>query len=182
MSSCNYTKASLTRSIKKEIVGNSNTFNEGPDWVFIPIGPNIKSLAATQVVAQKKVDKLNSDYDARAFGKVVSIAKAVEGTMINIHPTELLVDAINLKMNYKEDEAIQAQLDREDKEEEEMSNVLSNIKDKVFKNKNSLIQYLRESTNPYFYKLVQKKDGWTAELRDDYKWMEGYINKIEDCR
>jgi len=181
--SCDLTRNSLTASIKDKIINNATSYNEGLDWVFIPIGKNITTLAATRRVAEEKVAKLNNQYNAKAFGKVASIALAAEGTMINVHPTQLLVDALNLKKNYKEDEAIKEQLEREERlDQESSSNVLNNIKEKTFENKNSLIQYLRESTNPYFYKLIQTPNGWKAKLREDYKWMEGYINKIEDCR
>lgn len=180
---CKITKNSLTASIKDQIINNATSYNEGLDWVFIPVGPNITSLAATRKVAEDKVQKLNLKYNSKAYGKVASIALAAEGTMINIHPNQILVDDLNFKAEYKTDKALQEQLDREERlDEQTSSNILNNIKEKTFKNKNSLIQYLRESTNPYFYKIKKTSEGWKAEIRDDYKWMENKIHKLEDCR
>jgi len=191
--SCKITKNSLTASIKDQIINNATSYNEGLDWVFIPIGKNITNLIATQKVAEKTAAKINARYDSASFGKPVSIQYSTEGTMLRIHPTDLLVDSLNLSLEFEEDFALKEQEDREEKIEQAIKDKLENdikngankvrqIEALVFLRPSALKNYLKESTNPMLYKIIKTQDGWQAKLRPEFSDLIPVINKIENCR
>lgn len=182
---CNITKLSLIESIKNQIIKNATSYVEYPTHIFIPISTKLNSLNLTREVANRKINELNSKYNSNSYGEVVSIGNASNGTLIHIHPTQHLVDDLNFISNFQEDEALTAQDIREEylfELDYNKSNVLESIKNKEFKNKNELITYLRESTNPMLYKLIYKDNSWKAELREEYIGIKKYLNKLEDCR
>ena len=191
--SCKITKNSLTASIKDQIINNATSYDEGLDWVFIPMGEKITSLVATQKVAEKTAAKINAKYNATSFGKPVSVQYSNEGTMLRVHPTDLLIDSLNLTLEFEEDLALKEQEDREDRIEQALRDKLeSDIKngtDKVrqietlvFLRPSALKNYLKESTNPMLYKIIKTQDGWQAKLRPEFSDLIPVINKIENCR
>lgn len=117
-------KERLENTIKDKIKGNASTYVIKGNNVFIPIGKTISSKEATYKVAKDKVDELNYIYDSENFGESVSLDNSkTDGTGINIHPTEKLIehytklekikeynDLLENNLDYKLDyEALQSQ-------------------------------------------------------------------------
>lgn len=177
--SCKITKISLTENIKNKIFNNATSYIDEPNSVYIPLGDNIPTLKVAQEIAERKSAKINSDYGAGKYGLLTSTANTTGGTRIMIHPTDMLIDVLNYKHGLDDDTKLS---NNALEEQENKSNVLDNIKDKVFSTKQAVIKYLRDSTNPMFYKIVQVKGGWNAKLRSEYKNVEEHIHKMEDCR
>jgi len=92
-------KKNIDEDIKKSIVKNATSYKVEEDKITIPIGENIKTLEATKSVAQKLSEEVNNKYNAEKYGEVTSIEPHEEGTDINIHIPDLLLDAYEVKFN-----------------------------------------------------------------------------------
>ncbi len=147
MLSCPVKKSKIVQTIKDELVKNATSYRISDREVFIPIGENIKSLEATQRVANKKVQDINLKYNGEVFGNVTSLNTTYkDGTGINIHiPFKLLsayevkneqktLEEFNRDLEYfKGDEALLEQEERETIEstpltEQELINLNKNLK------------------------------------------------------
>lgn len=124
----------------------------------------------------------------KAYGDENLVKFDFDSNSIFINPSEELINEYftewerrNLSSRNRDLELSNKALEEQD--EKETIDLLSNISEKIFTTKGAAISYLKiASTNPYFYKLVQKGKGWTAELRDEYRGFEKEINNLENCR
>lgn len=179
--SCSITRESVISNIKDKIVGNATSYKIEESSVFIPIGKNITNLKATQKVAEGKVESINKEYDSENFGKVVSSANTTEGTRIMIHPSNELIVGLKLKDADFERDLNYFNGDQALMEQEERESPLDNVKEKEFPTRQAVIKYLRSVTNPKFFKLVEKGNGWNAEVRTKYKNVESVVNALKNC-
>lgn len=94
-------KLCIINTIKTKIRGNATSYIERENEIFIPKSDNF-TLEQTYKIAVKKVDKINQEYLSEKFGKVVSLnTSAPNGTGIKIHPSQLLIDAYEVKEGNK---------------------------------------------------------------------------------
>ena len=157
--SCKITYFSLVQNIKDKITGNATSFQENEYSIHIPVGNNIPNINVTKEIADRKVKAINEEYNSEAFGAVASTANTPNGTLINIHPSQVLINSLNYIHSVDDDtklsqEALDAQENRE-----ETSQVLDNIKGKEFNTKQAVIKYLKSVTNPMFYSIKRKGNG-----------------------
>lgn len=138
-------KLCIINTIKTKIRGNATSYIERENEIFIPKSDNF-TLEQTYKIAVKKVDKINQEYLSEKFGKVVSLnTSASNGTGIKIHPSQLLIDAYEVKEGNKSIEELnprnldyfngdEALLEQEQNDElkpfiEESKNIGEQIKD-----------------------------------------------------
>ena len=94
-------KLCIINTIKTKIKGNSTSYIERENEIFIPKSDKF-TLEQTYKIAVKKVDKINQEYLSEKFGKVVSLNTSTpNGTGIKIHPSQLLIDAYEVKEGNK---------------------------------------------------------------------------------
>jgi len=94
-------KLCIINTIKTKIKGNATSYIERENEIFIPKSDRF-TLEQTYKIAVKKVDKINQEYLSEKFGKVVSLnTSASNGTGIKIHPSQLLIDAYEVKEGNK---------------------------------------------------------------------------------
>ena len=94
-------KLCIINTIKTKIRGNATSYIERENEIFIPKSDRF-TLEQTYKIAVKKVDKINQEYLSEKFGKVVSLnTSASNGTGIKIHPSQLLIDAYEVKEGNK---------------------------------------------------------------------------------
>ena len=90
-------KTCLINNIKAKIKGNATSYIDQDNRIIIPVNKKF-TLGSTFKIAQSKVNQINSDYNAKVFGNVVSIdTNYINGTIINIHPSQKLIEAYELK-------------------------------------------------------------------------------------
>ena len=94
-------KSCIISTVKSKIKGNATSFIEKENEIFIPTSKKF-SLVQTRVIAQDKVNKINKEYLSEKFGAVVSLNTSyTDGTGINIHPSQRLVEAYEVKEGNK---------------------------------------------------------------------------------
>jgi len=94
-------KSCIISTVKSKIKGNATSFIEKENEIFIPTSKKF-SLVQTRVIAQDKVNKINKEYLSEKFGEVVSLNTSyTDGTGINIHPSQRLVEAYEVKEGNK---------------------------------------------------------------------------------
>lgn len=94
-------KNCIITTVKSKIKGNATSYIEKENEIFIPISKKF-TLNQTRAMAQDKVNKINKEYLSEKFGKVVSLnTSASNGTGIKIHPSQLLIDAYEVKEGNK---------------------------------------------------------------------------------
>ena len=94
-------KLCIINTIKTKIRGNATSYIERENEIFIPKSDKF-TLEQTYKIAVKKVDKINQEYLSEKFGKVVSLNTSTpNGTGIKIHPSQLLIDAYEVKEGNK---------------------------------------------------------------------------------
>jgi len=94
-------KSCIITTVKSKIKGNATSYIEKENEVFIPVSKKF-SLNQTRAIAQDKVTKINKEYLSEKFGNVVSLNTSyTDGTGINIHPSQLLIDAYEVKEGNK---------------------------------------------------------------------------------
>lgn len=97
--------------IKSSIVGNASSYTVTDTEIFIPFNPDskIKSKKVSHEIAKRKVSELNKKYYSDLFGELVSVNNGYNnGSGINIHIPNTLVDAYVKK--YQEQEAREIQM------------------------------------------------------------------------
>jgi len=106
-------KNCIITTVKSKIKGNATSYIERENEIFIPVS-NKFSLKQTRAIAQDKVTKINKEYLSEKFGNVVSLNTSyTDGTGINIHPSQRLVDAYEVKEGNKTIEEINSNRDLE---------------------------------------------------------------------
>ena len=94
-------KNCIITTVKSKIKGNATSYIEKENEIFIPTSKKF-SLVQTRVIAQDKVNKINKEYLSEKFGAVVSLNTSyTDGTGINIHPSQRLVEAYEVKEGNK---------------------------------------------------------------------------------
>ena len=147
-------KNCIITTVKSKIKGNATSYIEKENEIFIPVSKKF-TLNQTRAMAQDKVNKINKEYLSEKFGEVVSLNSSyTDGTGINIHPSQRLVDAYEVKEGNKtieqvnsnrnleyfnEDEALleQEQRDFENEnnfkeEQKELNKIVENINNTEF--------------------------------------------------
>lgn len=106
-------KNCIITTVKSKIKGNATSYIEKENEIFIPISKKF-TLNQTRAMAQDKVNKINKEYLSEKFGEVVSLNSSyTDGTGINIHPSQRLVDAYEVKEGNKTLEEINSNRDLE---------------------------------------------------------------------
>jgi len=96
-------KPRVVRMIKNSIVGDATSYVIYKDKVFIPFNAfdkeaKIQTLEQSQATARRIIKKIHEEFEAEKFGNSVSIDSTYkDGTMIHIHPTNKLMQALELK-------------------------------------------------------------------------------------
>jgi len=99
-------KNCIITTVKSKIKGNATSYIEKENEIFIPISKKF-TLNQTRAMAQDKVNIINKEYLSEKFGEVVSLNSSyTDGTGINIHPSQRLVDAYEVKEGNKTIEEI----------------------------------------------------------------------------
>lgn len=94
-------KNCIITTVKSKIKGNATSYIERENEIFIPVSKKF-SLKQTRAIAQDKVNSINKEYLSEKFGNVVSLNTSyTDGTGINIHPSQLLIDAYEVKEGNK---------------------------------------------------------------------------------
>lgn len=99
-------KRDLRDFLKNTIIGNAKSFIDIGSGVVIPFGSDmtIKTKNQAYVIAKDKTDAINKRYRADKYGNLASIDDTKSnGVIVNIHISEKLLDAYELK--YRQIEA-----------------------------------------------------------------------------
>ena len=106
-------KNCIITTVKNKIKGNATSYIEKENEIFIPVSKKF-TLNQTRAMAQDKVNKINKEYLSEKFGEVVSLNSSyTDGTGINIHPSQRLVDAYEVKEGNKTIEQVNSNRDLE---------------------------------------------------------------------
>lgn len=86
----------LKQTIKDKIVGNATSYIIKENEIVIPITSKC-TLSQTYKMAEDKINKINQDYFGDIFGNPVSMNKYTDGTGINIHISNTLQEASDIR-------------------------------------------------------------------------------------
>ena len=157
-------KNCIITTVKSKIKGNATSYIEKENEIFIPISKKF-TLNQTRAMAQDKVNKINKEYLSPKFGEVVSLNSSyTDGTGINIHPSQRLIDAYEVKEGNKTIEQVNSNRDLEYFNEDEAlleqeqneDNLIQKELDNLIKQTNSL------NNDILFQKQTQSSEGQIA--------------------
>ena len=195
-------KLCIINTIKTKIKGNATSYVERENEIFIPTSKKF-SLEQTRAIAQDKVNKINKEYLSEKFGAVVSLNTSyTDGTGINIHPSQRLVDAYEVKEGNKTIEEInrldffngdEALLEQEEKDDlkpfiDESNKIGEQIRDvenrKIGTNEERYGKFNELSQEELFNKKLREE---VKDSGGDILWTssEGYrygINSLRELR
>ena len=134
-------KNCIITTVKSKIKGNATSYIEKENEIFIPISKKF-TLNQTRAMAQDKVNKINKEYLSEKFGEVVSLNSSyTDGTGINIHPSQRLVDAYEVKEGNKTIEQVNSNRNLEYFNEDE---ALLEQEQRDFENENNFKEEQKE--------------------------------------
>lgn len=157
-------KNCIITTVKSKIKGNAISYIEKENEIFIPISKKF-TLNQTRAMAQDKVNKINKEYLSEKFGEVVSLNSSyTDGTGINIHPSQRLVDAYEVKEGNKTIEEVNSNRDLKYfngdeallEQEQNEDNLIQKELDNLVKQTNSL------NNDILFQKQTQSSEGQMA--------------------
>ena len=159
-------KNCIITTVKSKIKGNATSYIERENEIFIPVSKKF-SLNQTRAIAQDKVNTINKEYLSEKFGEVVSLNTSyTNGTGINIHPPQLLIDAYEVKEGNKTIEEINSNRDLEYfngdeallEQEQNEDNLIQKELDNLIEQTNN-IKFNENGQGLLFQKQTQSNEG-----------------------
>lgn len=166
-------KKQILQDINNSIVGKATSYTVTDNKIFIPFNKNgkIKNIKASYNIAKKKIDDINSKYISKKYGDLVSLDTSLEdGTGINIHVPNNLIEAYAKKYEQENNESRQQQI-----EDARRTGLTSEEFDD-----NYLFDYLPTSQNGYNYGLyLNNKIKMRGYFSQRLKVLEELSNKTK---